>query len=131
MISFLVRLAITAVAIWAADSWMSTISVDSAGHGTEGNILIFLGIALVFTVVNTLIKPILTVLSLPLLILSLGLFYLVVNALMLMLTAWVTQQLGWGLHVDGFWTAIGGSIIISIVSLLLNMVIPTRALERR
>ena len=63
-------------------------------------------------------------LSLPLLILTLGLFTLVINALMLMLTAWITSGTSYGLTVDGFWTAVWGALIISIVNFLLSAFVP-------
>jgi len=63
-------------------------------------------------------------LSLPLLILTLGLFTLVINALMLMLTAWISSGTSYGLTVDGFWTAVWGALIISIVNFLLSAFVP-------
>lgn len=130
MRSFLVRLAITAVAIWAAASWNGGITVDNNDHGTWGSIAIYLLIALVFTLINMFVKPLVMLLSLPLLILTLGLFYLVINAGMLLLASWVSTQLGWGLEVDGFWTAVAGSIIISVVSMVLSFVIPDKLQNR-
>ena len=59
----------------------------------------------------------LTFLSIPFIILTLGLFLLVINALMLMLTGWLAGELDIGFHVDGFWTAVGGAIVITIVDL--------------
>lgn len=61
--------------------------------------------------------------SLPLYLLTLGLMYFVVNALMLELTSWLAGQLSVGFHVEGFWTAIGGSIVISVVSWLVGWVL--------
>ena len=68
--------------------------------------------------------------SIPLIILTLGLMLLVVNALMLMLTSWVAERLDLGFHVDGFWTALWGSIVISIASLILEAIFPFRTRER-
>ncbi len=131
MINFLARLVITAIAIWAAASWLSGITVDTNGNGTWASIGIYLLVAAVFTLINAFVKPLVTLLSLPLLILTLGLFYLVVNALMLMLTAWFTQQLGWGLAVDGFWAAVGGAIVIAIVNMVLSALVPNRIYGKR
>lgn len=69
--------------------------------------------ALVLGILNAIIKPILTLLSLPLLLLTLGLFLLVINAIILKLTAWLVP----GFEVSGFWTAVGGALIISIINL--------------
>ena len=107
---FAARLLINAVALWIAAAIMDGISIATDGRDTGAQILVVLFIALVFTIVNTAIKPFVQLLSLPLLILTLGLFTLVINALMLLLTAWVTETTDFGLTVDGFWTAVGGSI---------------------
>lgn len=125
--TFLVRLVINALAIWLAAAWVSGIAVSSSGGGTSGEIVTLLVIALVFTVVNNFVKPVVQLLSLPLLIVTLGLFTLVINALMLMLTAWLSSQTGFGLTVDGFWTAVWGALIISIVNFVLSALVPPRA----
>jgi len=71
---------------------------------------------LVLTVLNLLVRPILLVLTLPLIVLSLGLFLIVVNALLLELTAYLVS----GFSVTGFWPAIGGAVVISLVTMILN-----------
>ena len=70
---------------------------------------IILLVALVFGIVNAVVKPLVAFLSIPLYILTLGLFTLVVNALMLMLTAWITEATGWGLRIANFGTALLGA----------------------
>ncbi|MFJ8536632.1 phage holin family protein [Streptomyces sp. NPDC093591] len=107
-----------AVAVWLLDK--ITLTGDSTGKKI-GTLLI---VALIFGVVNFLVKPIVKLLSLPLLILTLGLFTLVVNALMLLLTSWLADKLDLSFHVEGFWTAVLGGLIISIVSWALNVVLP-------
>ena len=81
-------------------------------------------IAVVFGVVNAIIRPIVTLLSLPFIVLTLGLLIFVINALMLMLTGWLSEQLGLGFSVDGFWTAVVGALIITVVSWGLALVLP-------
>ena len=71
--------------------------------------------------VTAVIRPIVNFLSIPLIILTLGLMLLVVNALMLLLTSKLADSLGLDFHVDGFWTALGGSIVISIASMVLEL----------
>lgn len=63
--------------------------------------------------------------SMPLLILTLGLFTLVINALMLLLTSWITESTDLGISVDGFWTAVWGALIISVVNFVLTAVVPS------
>ena len=78
-------------------------------------------IALIFGVVNVVIRPILILLSLPPLeIIILGLFTFVINAFMLLLTSWIAQGMGLGFRVDGLLTALVGALIISVVSFVLS-----------
>ena len=88
--------------------------------------LTILVVAVIFGLVNAFVKPIAKLFSLPLIILTLGLFTLVVNALMLQLTSWLAGALNLDFHVDSFfWDAIFGALVITFVSLLLNMLIPS------
>ena len=72
--------------------------------------------ALIFGVVNAIVKPILAFVTCPLIVLTLGLFLLVLNAAMMGLTAWIAGQFDIGFHIDSFWDALLGAIIVSIVS---------------
>ena len=72
--------------------------------------------AAIFGVLNSMVKPLVTLVTFPAIVLTLGLFLLVVNACMLMLTSWVGRQVGLAWHVDGWLSAILGSVIISVVS---------------
>jgi len=109
------RLLATAAALWVATQLLPGIT-----H--EGSALSLLGVALVFGIVNALVGPVLKLLSLPVIVVTLGLFALVINALLLMLTSGLAGALGLGFHVDGFFTALLGSILISIVSALIMLV---------
>ena len=107
-----------AVAVWLLDK--ITLTGDSTGK-KAGTLIV---VALIFGLVNFLVKPILKVLTFPLFILTLGLITLVVNALMLLLTSWLADKLDLSFHVEGFWTAVLGGLIISIVSWALHVVLP-------
>lgn len=78
-------------------------------------------VALVFGLVNVALRPLLMLLTCPLMILTLGLFGLVINALLLTLTAQIAGSVGVQFTVDGFWPAVGGGLVISIVGLVLSM----------
>ncbi|MEV0297938.1 phage holin family protein [Nocardia sp. NPDC050710] len=121
-----IRLIINAVAIWLAAAWVDKIDiVTPPDEGNGGKVVVVLAVAAVFTLVNALVKPLVKLLSLPLVVLTLGLFLLVVNALMLMLTAWITDAFSdYGLTVDGFWAALLGGIIISLVNWVLGILVP-------
>ncbi|UCN14924.1 phage holin family protein [Cellulomonas iranensis] len=116
---FVARVLVNGVAIWLATVLLSGLEVVG-GQTTAEKVGIILLIALVFGLVNAIVKPIVAVLSIPLYILTLGLFTLVVNALMLMLTAWITEQTSWGLRIDNFGTAVIGALIVSVVSFVLS-----------
>jgi putative membrane protein len=121
-VGLIVRLLVNAVALWIATLIVDGIDVDAST--TSGEVLTILAVAALFGVVNLFVKPIVKLLSLPLYILTLGLFTFVVNALMLLLTSWVAGLLGVPFDVDGFWTAVLGALVISVVSWLLNVLLP-------
>ncbi|MDO5092134.1 MAG: phage holin family protein [Propionibacteriaceae bacterium] len=89
-------------------------------------VLILLGIAAIMGLVNAIVKPITQALSFCLVVLTLGFFLLVINAAMLTLTAWLAQQVSIGFYVDGFWPALLGSIIISLVGSVVGGMLGTR-----
>ncbi|MFE4371143.1 phage holin family protein [Streptomyces sp. NPDC056835] len=107
-----------AVAIWLIQN------ITLTGPSTGKKILTLVLVAVLFGVVNFIVKPVVQLLTLPLFILTLGLITLVINALMLLLTSWFADKLDLSFHVEGFWTAVLGGLIISIVSWALNVVLP-------
>ncbi|MGI8578855.1 MAG: phage holin family protein [Nocardioidaceae bacterium] len=122
MTTWIVRVITNALAL-AFAAWLFTgISVN--GHSQGDRILTVVVVALIFGIINEFVRPIVAILSLPLYLLTLGLFFFVVNALMLLLTSWIAGQLSIGFHVDGFWTAVLGSIVITVVSWLIGLVSP-------
>lgn len=114
--SFLVRLLVNAAALWVATRVVPGVTY-------EGGWLPFLGVALVFGIVNATIRPVAKILTFPLIILTLGIFALVVNGLMLWLTSSLSTALGLGFHVRGFWPAFWGALVVSIVSTILSVLI--------
>ncbi len=111
MTSLILRLVINAVGLWLAATLVDGVRIG-AMEGDDGitgrTILALLVLALIFTIVNALVKPLVKLLSLPLLILTLGLFTLVINALMLWLTSWISSFTDYGLTLSGFWAAFWG-----------------------
>lgn len=113
---FLTRAAITGLALWVVTLVLPGMQFVG-GETTLQKVGIILIVAMIFGLVNAIIKPIVTVLSIPLYVLTLGLFQVVINALMLWITAWITEHTThWGLAIDRFWwTAIWAAILLSIV----------------
>ena len=102
-------------------------------HGVRftGDWVTLLAVALVFSVVNAIVKPLTKVLTFPLIIVTLGLFLLVINSLMLMLTSAASARLGLGFSVRGFGAAFWGALVVSIVNAVLGWLIRDRKGERR
>jgi putative membrane protein len=111
-----------AVAAWLFDGIYFTGPTSGRPELTE-KILPLLVVALIMGVVTAFVKPVMTILSIPFIILTLGLFLFVVNALMLLLVAWIADLVGIGFHVDGFWTAVGGAIVITVVDWVVDGVL--------
>ncbi|MTE20037.1 phage holin family protein [Streptomyces sp. TRM43335] len=122
MVNFLVKTIANAVAL-AVAVWLLD-DITLAGGDTGEKTLTLVLVALIFGLVNLVVKPIAKLLSFPVMILTLGLFALVVNALMLLLTSWLAGLADLAFHVDGFWTAVLGGLVISIVSWAVNMLLP-------
>lgn len=121
---FLVRVVVNALAL-AVAAWLFD-GITVTGADTAHKALTLLGVAIVFGLVNAIIAPIVKLLSLPFIILTLGLLIFVINALMLLLTSWISDGLDIPFEVDGFGTALIGALIITVVSWLMNVVLPDR-----
>ncbi len=121
---FLIRLLVNAAALWVATRLVPGVSFD-------GGTVPFLGVALVFGVLNAFVRPLMQILTFPLILVTLGFFLLVVNGLMLWLTSSLSASLGLGFHVAGFWAAFWGAIVVSVTSLLLSMLIRDPSQTRR
>ncbi|MDO3400899.1 phage holin family protein [Mycolicibacterium neoaurum] len=119
---FLLRAALTGVALWVVTMLVPGISIVG-GDSTLQRVGIIFIVAVVFGLVNAVVKPIVQFISIPLYILTLGLIHIVINAWMLWITSWITENTThWGLQIDEFWwTAIWAAIVLSIVSWLLSV----------
>jgi putative membrane protein len=122
MKTWLIRIVTNACAL-AAAAWLFS-GIKITGDTDRDRVITLLLVALLFGVVNEFVRPIVAFLSLPLYLLTLGLMFFVVNALMLMLTSWICDLLDVGFHVDGFWTAVFGGLVISVVSWIVGQVLP-------
>jgi putative membrane protein len=115
MTKFIIRWAINAVALYVAVLIVPGIALR--GAWTD-----LLWLALIFGLLNALLRPLIKFLTCPLIILTLGLFTILINTGMLLLTSRIGQSLGFGLSVDGFWPAVLGSLVISLVSVIMSLI---------
>ena len=119
---FLLRILINAAALWAATRLVDGISFT-------GDWRLLFVVALVFGIVNVIVRPVVFILSLPFVILSLGLFLFVINGLMLWLTGTVSDGLDLGFHVAGFWAAFWGALVVTVVSFSLSLLVGSSRVE--
>ena len=120
MLNFAIQTVINGLALWIA-AWAVPGITFGDNMGTANTVLTVGIVALIFGVINALVRPIAALLSLPFIILTLGLFIFVLNAAMLQLTSWLAGVFDLAFHVDEFfWDAIWGALIITFVSLLLG-----------
>jgi putative membrane protein len=125
--SILLRLIVNAVALLITAWIVPGIHLGAAGpHPTRDDWVTLLIVALIFGLVNVVIRPIIIILSLPLTIITLGLFTFVINAFMLLLTSWIAQGMDLGFRIDGFLPALLGALIVSVVSFVLSRALKPR-----
>ncbi len=125
----ILRLLANAAALAAATLLLGGITLT---HPTTlGKVVTLLVVALVFGLLNAVVKPVFTLVTVPLVLLTLGLFLVVINALMLLLTSWVSSQVDLGWSVEDFGTAVLGALVVSVVSFFLNAFVPDARSNRR
>ena len=118
----LIRAVLTAAALAVATVLVPGIQL---GHGsTTSKVLTLLAVAVIFGLVNAIIKPVVKAVGCLFYVLTLGLIALVVNGLLLWLTSWVAGQLTLPFHITGFWPAFWGAIIVGVVGWLLGVLVP-------
>jgi putative membrane protein len=123
MKSILIHLVVNAVALWVASEIVDGVSLE--GDTTTDKVVSLLIAAAIFGLINAFIKPVVKLVALPLFILTLGLITFVINALMLELLSWIAGKTDLGFDVDDFfWSAILGALVVSVVSFVLNLVLP-------
>lgn len=125
MRSFAIKIGVNGVALWVAALVIPGIHLGEDADQLSTRLLTILLVAILFGLINAFVKPIATFFSFPFIILTLGLFTLVVNALMLELTSGLSHALGLDFDVEHFfWDSVLGAIVITLVSMVLNLVLP-------
>ena len=112
---FLLRLVVNAIALYVA------VKIVPGVHPQSTHWYAYLWLALIFGVVNALLRPLLKLLTCPLIVLTLGLFTLIINASMFALAGWIGSRFGVGFTVDGFWAAFWGGVVTSLVAIVLGL----------
>lgn len=119
----IIRLAISAVALWISTLVLDGITVDT--DSVPGKVATLLAVAVIFGLVNAILRPVIKTIGCAVYLLTLGLVALIVNGLLFMLTSWIAGQFDLPFHVDGFWPdAVLGALLVGIVSWVLNLLVP-------
>ena len=122
----LIRLVITAVSLWIATLLIDGITLNTTS--LPGKVGTLLAVAVIFGIVNAVLRPIIKTIGCGLYVLTLGLIALVVNGALFLLVSWIAGKFDLPFHVDHFWpTAVLGALVVGIVSWLLNMLVPDRS----
>ena len=127
--SFIARVLVTAAALAIAAWLIDGIRFTGPRQGwdeVQEKILPLLLVALILSLINSFVRPVLTILSIPFIIVTLGLFLLVINAAMLLLTGELAEAFDIGFRVTGFWPAVGGAIVITVVTWVLDGFVESR-----
>jgi putative membrane protein len=119
-----IRVAVVAVSLWVATVFVPGIDDTAGTTGSRVGTLVV--VALIFGVVNAVLKPIIKVVGCPFYVLTLGLIGLVVNALLFLLVGYIAVGIGLPFSVDGFGPAFVGAIVVAVVGFILHFVIPDR-----
>ena len=125
---FIARLLATMAGLWVTTHVVSSISIDSSS--ASETVIVLAVVALVFTAVNSIIKPVVTTLAFPLYLLTFGLFALVTNSLLFALTGWLSTSLGFPMTTGGFWSCLFGAVITSVVSSIVSGILRDRKDKR-
>ena len=118
VMDFIARLLATMAGLWVTTRVVSSISIESSS--ASQTVIVLAAVALVFTAVNSIIKPVVTTLTFPLYLLTFGLFALVTNSLLFALTGWLSTSLGFPMTTGGFWSCLFGAVITSVVSSIVS-----------
>lgn len=119
---WIIKIVVNAIAIWVATAIVPGVSLTASD--TPHKVLSFAVVGALFGIVNTIIKPIVSLFALPFIVLTLGLMIFVINAFMLKVVDWLSGAIGIEFSSgDFFWSTIGAAIVVSIVSMILNLVV--------
>ncbi len=125
---FIARLLATMAGLWVTTRLVSSISIESSS--ASQTVIVLAVVALVFTAVNSIIKPVVTTLAFPVYLLTFGLFALVTNSALFALTGWLSTSLGFPMRTGGFWSCLAGAVITSVVSSIVSGILRDRKDER-
>ena len=124
---FLVKVIVIAFALWLTTLLVSGVTVVPYDDTAFGQVLTYLLVAAIFGLVNAFVGTFIRIVAFPLYVLTLGLISFIVNGLLLLLVDWISDLIGFGLQVDGFWWGVLGALVLGLFSWLIGLVVrPSR-----
>jgi putative membrane protein len=124
---FLLKVIINALALWLTTFIVSGVSVHPYADTEVATVLTYLLIAAIFGVVNAIVGTAIRIVAFPIYIITLGLISLVVNALLLLIVSWISDAMGFGLHVADFWSGVLGALVLGIIAWLFGLIVRPNA----
>jgi putative membrane protein len=128
LLALTIKIAVNAVALWVATVLID--GIELGGRNETTRIITLIIVALIFGVVNAVLKPLIKTVGCAFYLLTLGLIGLVVNALLFLLVGWLSGKVGLPFEVNGFWSAFWGAIVVAVVGFVLHLIIPDRFDEK-
>ncbi|MDR6905880.1 putative membrane protein [Agromyces sp. 3263] len=124
---FIVKVIVVAVALWLTTLIVAGVKVVPYEDTTLATVLTYLLVGLIFGFVNAFVGTFVRIIAFPLYVLTLGLISFIVNGLLLLLVAWISDLMGFGLVVDGFWWGVLGALVLGLISWLIGLIVrPSR-----
>ncbi|MGY4718913.1 phage holin family protein [Naumannella cuiyingiana] len=122
MRNFVIGTVTSALALWVTVALLPGVALIPYASGTLPAVLTYLAVALIFGLVNGIIAPVIKFVTFLFYVITLGLFGLLVNGFLFWLVSVISDQLGFGLRVDGFWWGVGGAIVMGIAAALIGLI---------
>ena len=120
---FIVKVIVVAFALWLTTFIVSGVRIVPYEETTLATVLTYLLIALIFGLVNAFVGTFVRIIAFPLYVLTLGLISFIVNGLLLLLVAWISELMGFGLVIDGFWWGVLAALVLGLISWLIGLIV--------
>ena len=120
---FILKVIVVAFALWLTTFLVSGVRIVPYEDTTLATVLTYLLIALIFGLVNAIVGTFVRIIAFPLYVLTLGLISFIVNGLLLLLVAWISDLMGFGLEIDGFWWGVLAALVLGLISWLIGLIL--------
>ena len=120
---FILKVIVVAFALWLTTFIVSGVRVVPYEETTLATVLTYLLVGGIFGLVNAIVGTFVRIIAFPLYVLTLGLISFIVNGLLLLLVAWISDLMGFGLEIDGFWWGVLAALVLGLISWLIGLIV--------